>query len=148
MAGNGHPHLTVWTAPESGTGWLALDRDGDGLITSAKELFGNVTDQPAVGAPNGFLALLVFDQNEDYHITPSDTLYWSLSVWIDANQDGISQSGELHALSELGITSIDLNYKQSRRRDRYGNEFRFVGKIQTSQPWQRFAWDVNLANQM
>jgi hypothetical protein len=148
MGGNGRPHLTAWTAPGSGSGWLALDRDGDGLITSAKELFGNVTEQPPVANRNGFRALAVFDDNQDDEITAADAVYSLLRVWVDENQDGVSQPNELRSLAELGITNIDLSYRQSRRRDRFGNEFRYVGKL-TGAGWNhRVAWDVILANQM
>ena len=50
-------------------------------------------------------------------------------LWIDSNHDGVSQPLELHTLPELGVTGIDLDYRQSAKQDRYGNEFRYRSKV-------------------
>lgn len=57
-----------------------------------------------------------------------------------------SESGELHRSGELGLTTIELTYKESRRIDRYGNEFRYRAKVKDGQGNQvgRWAWDVFL----
>lgn len=54
-------------------------------------------------------ALLALDKNHDGVIDKNDSAYNALSAWIDTNQDGITDNGELHSLSELGVTSISLN---------------------------------------
>lgn len=95
-----------WTSQNSTNGWLALDRNGNGVIDSAKELFGNITDQPLSSDPNGFAALAVFDtapegSNGDGFIDAKDTIWAKPRVWIDRNHDGISQKNELYTLEEL-----------------------------------------------
>ena len=132
--GDGSPVQIAWTAPGSTNGWLALDRNGNGVIDSAKELFGNFTEQPVSGDPNGFLALAVFDQpeeggNGDGIIDDNDAIWPALRVWIDANHDGISQPNELYTLEQVGISAIDLKYTESRRTDQYGNVFRYKGRL-------------------
>ncbi len=52
-----------------------------------------------------------------------------LRLWQDGNHNAHSEAGELHNLNEFAIESIDLNFKESRRRDKYGNEFRFRSKL-------------------
>jgi hypothetical protein len=132
--GNGKPVQIAWTAQGSTNGWLALDREGDGEISSAKDLFGNITAQPPSDSPNGFLALAVFDEpanggNGDGIIDNRDAVWPKLLVWIDANHDGISQPEELHHLDDVGIHSIGLMYTESLHVDAYGNQFRYKGHL-------------------
>jgi len=119
-----------WTAQGSGDAFLVLDRDGNGAIDGGHELFGDATDQPPSDAPHGYLALAVFDRpaeggNGDGLITAADAVFASLRLWVDADHDGASQPGELSGLAAAGVESIDLDFRENRRKDRHGNELRY-----------------------
>jgi hypothetical protein len=150
--GDGHPIPIAWTSGAYQNAFLALDRNGNGVIDSGKELFGNATAQPPSEHPNGFLALAEFDKpenggNGDGVIDARDAVYSHLLLWIDANHDGISQPEELHSLPEMGVISIDLKYVRSDWVDEFGNHFRYRGKANaggdpTGDPVDRTIYDV------
>ncbi|MGH9956194.1 MAG: hypothetical protein ACREBC_03565, partial [Pyrinomonadaceae bacterium] len=162
LNGDGKPERLSWTAAGSDDAWLVFDRDGDGLISQGAELFGNFTYQPntALSAErHGFLALSGFDQaassanggyggNGDGKITASDGIFSSLRLWRDVTHNGISEPGELRTLQSAGLATIELDHRESRRRDEHGNVFRYRAKVKGANGEQlgRWAWDVFLIN--
>jgi hypothetical protein len=147
----GSPEQLAWTVTDTNDGWLALDRNGNGVIDDGTELFGNFTPQAPSDTKNGFAALAVFDDpdqggNGDGVISGDDAIFEALRIWLDANHDGISEPGELFRLEDVGIEGISLEYATSRRRDAHGNEFRFRARVFAAPHAHvgRFAFDVFL----
>ena len=115
---------TGWV--ESGDGLLAMDRNGDGIINSGAELFGNSTRLPnGKPAANGFAALSALDANQDKVIDAKDAAWSKLKVWIDRNSDGKTDPGELVSLDNVGITSLRLGAKSSTATEN-GNKFALI----------------------
>lgn len=79
------------------SGFLALDKNGDGLINDGGELFG-----PATG--NGFAELALYDLDKNNWIDENDEVFGKLSILI------ASENGEktLISLGDAGVGAIYL----------------------------------------
>jgi hypothetical protein len=82
---------------KSGSGFLALDQNGDGKINNGKELFGTESG-------NGFDDLKIYDTDGNGWIDKNDPMFDKLRIWIknDVGED------RLIALGEVGIGAIYL----------------------------------------
>jgi len=83
--------------PEAGSGFLSLDRNGDGKVNDGSELFGPSTGQ-------GFEELAVHDQDGDSWIDQADSVYDRLRIWTK-NEQG---QDELFSLAKAGVSAIHL----------------------------------------
>jgi hypothetical protein len=102
FAFRGEPLATDW--PTATTPWIAIDRDGDGAITSGFELFGDAT------AKNGFAALDALDANGDGVIDRADPEFAKLLLWSDGNGDRKSTPDELRPLASA-VVAIPLAHR-------------------------------------
>lgn len=141
-----------WTAANSDDAWLAMDRNGNGIVDSGAELFGNSTPrvdgQPETSS-NGFEVLKYLETDQygahvpDGVIDRNDQAFWRLLLWFDRNHNGVSEPEELVPVSSTPLTSISTDYRTVERR-RKGNVIRQVSRVQWGGE-QRMIADVWLA---
>jgi hypothetical protein len=89
----------------AGEGVLALDRNGDGLITSGAEIS---FAQDLAGAQTDLEGLRVYDSNDNGFFDEGDARFADFRIWQDANQDGVSQAEELRSLADWNIRAVNL----------------------------------------
>jgi hypothetical protein len=104
MDGDGAPDKAGWVGADDAL--LAIDRDGDGLITKGEEI-SFTGDLP--GAVSDLEGLHAFDSNNDGLVDARDDRFVQLRVWQDLDQDGVSDEGEVTNLADRGIAAIDLS---------------------------------------
>jgi len=99
-----------------GDGMLVRDLNGNGKIDHIGEMFGNDRTpgfaqlETLDGNHDGKISALddgLADFNGDGIIDTTDT-FDTLKVWVDANEDGKTDAGELKSLASLNIVSISV----------------------------------------
>jgi Ca2+-binding RTX toxin-like protein len=103
---SGYRSHTGWVSANDG--FLVFDSNDNGKIDQAKEL---VLSQWTADSEDTDLDALkaVFDTNHDKILNAYDDGFSYFKVWQDKNSDGVSDQGEFKTLSEVGITSLNLN---------------------------------------
>lgn len=93
-----------WVGPTNGI--LVTDRDGSGLYNTTDDIS---FIQDKAGATSDLQGLQGWDTNGDGQLDAQDDGWGKLQVWIDANQDGVVEAGEVQTLAQAGVTAISLN---------------------------------------
>lgn len=81
----------------SGSGYLALDKNNDGIINDGTELFGTQNG-------DGFADLAQYDEDGNGWIDEADEIWSKLKIWVK-NENG---QDELYTLAEMGVGAICL----------------------------------------
>ncbi|MFY7905977.1 MAG: cadherin-like domain-containing protein, partial [Burkholderiaceae bacterium] len=101
--GDGYLEQTQWL--QSNQAVLAVDLNGDGLISVGER----VNLQGGAQDDNTRTSMGWLDANGDGRLTAQDPAFAALKLWIDVNQDGKSQNGEVQNISQAGITALDFS---------------------------------------
>ena len=88
--------------PGLGNGFLALDKNGDGIINDGTELFGAISS-------DGFAELSEYDSDHDSWIDEDDEIYEKLRVWCKG-EDG---KDTLLTLKEADVGAIYLGNSET-----------------------------------
>lgn len=94
------------------SGYLALDKNGDGIINDGSELFGTKSG-------DGFADLAEYDEDGNGWIDENDAIWSKLQIWIQ-KENGES---ELYRLADAGVGAICLQKASTdfSQRDGEGN---------------------------
>ncbi len=110
VKGDGYKHNIGWVGADDG--FLAIDTDGDGVISAANELsFALWTTDPNDTDVQALKS--VFDTNNNGMIDAGDAQFGQLRIWQDKNGDGVTDQGELKTLAQAGIASLSLDVAQT-----------------------------------
>ncbi len=86
----------------AGSGFLAYDKNQNGIVDDGTELFG-----PSSG--NGFLELRKYDEDGNGWIDENDDIYNNLSIWV-REDDG---EPKLMAFGQVGVGAIYLGHMET-----------------------------------
>lgn len=143
---NGTLDIVSWPEEASKFAFLAIDRNGDGVINNGSELFG---DHTVPGADDGFSALLAMVKEElgrvpdIAEVNESNPLFSRLLLWVDGNRDGVSQSHELSPASSV-LQAVGLGMTLTGKKDPEGNLYRYKGWARYRDGRTRKVYDIIL----
>lgn len=90
----------------SASGYLALDKNGDGKVNDGTELLGPASD-------DGFSELAALDGDKNGWIDENDAAFGKLKVWVPG-ADGKDGSGQLMSLKDAGVGALALAHVNSK----------------------------------
>jgi tetratricopeptide (TPR) repeat protein len=96
-----------WTWINANAAWLVYDPKQSGKVSSALQLFGNVTFW--LFWDNGYEALDSLDDNRDGQLSGAELN--GLALWHDANGNGISDPGEVRPLIDHRIVTVSCKFE-------------------------------------
>ena len=99
---DGDREVEPWPWVRPTTGILCWDPDGEGRITSGRQLFGNASWWLLFR--DGYGALDALDDDRDGVLVGEELA--GLALWFDRDGDGASGPGEVHPVGELGIVGL------------------------------------------
>lgn len=135
--GDGDLDRIAWTFWEGQDAFLWLDLNRNSSVDSGSEFFGDSTwlilDETY--PRHGFAALAQYDEgrlggNGDGMITDLDSVWDDLRLWIDEDQDGISQESETSMLSDSPVIALGLRYRRIQQYDGAGNLHGYRGWLE------------------
>ncbi len=115
---DGHEDRISFAGP--GSGFLALDINGDGRINDGGELFGP-------GSGDGFAELARYDEDGNGWIDENDSVYSRLRIWTK-DQEG---NDVLFALGQKGVGAIFLGHADTQF-EMKGRENQLNGQVKNS----------------
>jgi hypothetical protein len=133
LLGDGSKVNSTWLS--SGDGFLAVDKNGNGNIDNISELFGGLSKS------DGFADLESYDSNGDGQVDLNDHDFANLKIWLDANSNHQTDSGELRSLTDAGVVSLNVNFTEQPFYDAQGNLY-----LQTSNASLSDGSAVNMSN--
>lgn len=116
--GDGASEVLSWPVEPESAAFLAIDRNGNGLVDDGRELFTEFTVE---GAPDGFSALVRLFESSDgipkiAQLDRSHRLFSQLMLWADRNRNGRSEEPELQPVS-VALHAIGLGMTSSSNQD-------------------------------
>ncbi|MFO0154357.1 MAG: calcium-binding protein [Alphaproteobacteria bacterium] len=96
--------------PDHRQGVLVWDTNGDGIVNNGLEMsFARFAGGWAANATDMDGLRVQFDVDGDGVLRASTGELSALSLWVDANANGISDAGELQSLAAFGITALGVS---------------------------------------
>lgn len=121
---SGRATAVAWVGADDAL--LTMDINGDGVINDGSELFGDVEG----GHAHGFAHLATLDDDGNGAIDADDAAFARLSLWQDANGNGVTDAGELTAITDAGVVRIGLDAAPASHTIA-GNPVLYTGSIET-----------------
>ncbi|HUW51123.1 MAG TPA: hypothetical protein VMV75_08935 [Sulfuricella sp.] len=105
----------------AGSGFLALDKNGDGKINNGSELFG-----PASG--NGFQELSAYDQDKNGWIDENDAVYKQLKVWTkDAGGNDTLSTLTQKNVGAIYLGNVDTSFDLKNSQNQLDGQIKSTG---------------------